>query len=75
MQKATAQEVLAPVRLQLFFAYVSADVYIKDCETYAAAIEKLQTTSYLLDINLRQRSNSQEKLLKNFFIVAMVLTY
>ena len=41
----TAQEVPAPDRLQLLFAYVSADVYeyIEDCETYAAAIEKLKS--------------------------------
>ena len=42
---ATAQEVRAPDRLLLLFAYVSADVYkyIEDCETYADAIEKLKS--------------------------------
>ena len=39
-----AQEVQSPDWLQLLFAYVSADVYeyIEECETYAAAIEKLK---------------------------------
>ena len=41
----TAQEVRAPDRLQLLFAYVSADVYecIEDYETEAAATEKLKS--------------------------------
>ena len=42
---AGAEEARAPNRLQLLYAYVSADVfeYIEDCETYDAAITKLKS--------------------------------